>query len=298
MEYVQLIYNPMAGQRVFSEKLDAFVDVFQQKGYETRIKRTSSPDDFGTFFVDRDLRDCAAVIVAGGDGSVNKVLNAMIKNGHDVPIGVIPVGTANDFAKNLGFNDNILDVMHQLSEMRIKEVDIGKVNDTYFINVCCGGLFSNISHEIDPEFKNTLGKLAYYIMGVQQLPRFRPMKLKIELPRETIIDNFFMFFYLNGSSAGGFSKLGKDAELDDGEMDLVAIKACTMNEIPVVFTKILRGDHFDDKNVVFRKSSKVTIACLEQDDKDCLEKSDVDGEVGPGFPLEMQVINKRVKVLY
>lgn len=298
MAYVQLIYNPMAGQRMFGEKLDAFVETFQRGGYEVRVKRTSRPEDFSEFFVDRDLEGCAAIIVAGGDGSVNQVLNGMVRHGHDVPIGVMPVGTANDFAKHLGLGENLLDTMERLAKIRVKEIDLGRVNDTYFINVCCGGLFSNISHDIDPEFKNTLGKLAYYIKGVQQLPKFKPMKLRIELPEETIVDDFYMFFYLNGSSAGGFSKLGMDAELDDGKMDLVAIKACPMGEVPVVFAKILQGIHFEDRNVIYRQSESVVIECLDKHDKACMEKSDVDGEPGPGFPLKIEVVNRKIKVLY
>lgn len=286
----------MAGPRVFASRIDIFIERFQKRGYEVRVWRTQSALEFSTFFDDRDMKNCAAVIVAGGDGSVNQIVNALLKHNLDIPIGVIPAGTANDFATHIGIGDNYLEAIERLAQMKTKAIDVGWVNDQYFINVCCGGLFSNISHEIDIELKNTLGKLAYYIKGVQQLPGFKPMKLKIEFEEETVIDSFYMFFFLNGSSAGGFNRLGKDAQLDDGRMDFVGIRACSVNDIPVLFAKILIGDHFEDKNVLYRQSKQVMISCL--DGLEGFETSDIDGEIGPVFPLDIHVYQQHIKVLY
>ncbi len=72
MAYIQLIYNPMAGQRVFPMHLDRFVEVFQNKGYDVQIRRTMSTQDFGDFLIDRDMTGCEALVVAGGDGSMRR----------------------------------------------------------------------------------------------------------------------------------------------------------------------------------------------------------------------------------
>lgn len=295
MAYIQLIYNPMAGQRVFPMHLDKFVEVFQKKGYEVRIRRTMSAQDFEDFLIDRDMTDCAALVVAGGDGSINQVVNAMQNEGIDIPLGVIPAGTANDFAVHIGMPLDQLEAIDRLAEMKVGHVDIGQVNDAYFINVCCGGLFSNISQNIDIEMKNTLGKLAYYIKGVQQLPNFTKLKLKITTEEETIIEDYYLFLLLNGSSAGGFNRLGLDADISDGKMDFVGIKACHVTEIPQLFGKILMGEHLKDKNVRFFQSSKMTIECLEG--VEGFEASDIDGEEGPIFPLAIKVMNQQLTII-
>lgn len=295
MAYIQLIYNPMAGQRLFRNHLDRFIETFQKKGYEVRTHRTMGVGDFSNFLTSRDMSGCEALIVAGGDGSVNQVVNAMLKLDLDIPLGVVPAGTANDFAVHVGLPMDQLEAIDKLAEMNIAQVDVGKANDQYFINVCCGGLFSNISQNIDIEVKNTIGKLAYYIKGVQQLPNFTKLKLELTYEEGRIIEDFYLFLLLNGSSAGGFNKLGKDANISDGKMDFVGIKACHIGEIPTLFRKILLGEHLLDKNVMYFQSSKLNIRCLEG--VRGFEQTDIDGEVGPAFPLDIEVLNKRLKIL-
>ncbi len=294
-KYVQLIYNPMAGARVFPTKIDYFIEVFQNKGYEVRVQRTKTAEDFSTCLLDKDLSECAAIIIAGGDGSVNQVVNSMMKNGIDIPLGVIPAGTANDFANHLNIPFNFSEAFENLSEMKVREIDVGRVNGEYFINVCCGGLFTNVSQNIDIELKNTIGKLAYYIKGMQQLPKFSRIRFRIKTENRIIDDYFFLFLVLNGSSAGGFSKLAKDAVLDDGYMDFVGIKECPLNYLPILFSKIITGDHLDDKNVEFCQIKKMDIECLEGIES--FEESDIDGEKGPDFPLHIEVLNKKLKVI-
>lgn len=295
MSYVQLIYNPMAGQRIFPMHLDRFVEVFQNRGYEVRIHRTASTEDFSDFLIGRSMEGCSAIIVAGGDGSLNQVVNAMKHQNIDLPLGVIPAGTANDFAVHIGMPLDQLEAVERLAKMEIGHVDLGHVNDRYFINVCCGGLFSNISQNMDIEMKNTLGKLAYYIKGMQQLPNFTKLKLKINNEDGSIIDDFYLFLLLNGSSAGGFNRLGFDADISDGKMDFVGIKACHVADIPTLFGKILLGDHLTDKNVLFFQSSKMSIECIEG--VKGFEETDIDGERGPQFPLDIEVLHQELEII-
>lgn len=295
MQYIQLIYNPMSGQRFFPMYLDRFVDIFQKKGFEVRLFRTRRVEDFSTYLLGKDMEGCAGIFVAGGDGSVNRVVNAMMQQGIDLPLGVIPSGTANDFAMHLGLPQDQVEAIEVLAEMKVGQVDIGRANEAYFVNVCCGGLFANISQNIDVDLKNTLGKLAYYIKGIGQLPKFDKIRFRIEHEHGIIDDYFYLFLLLNGSSAGGFSRLGHDADIQDGVMDFVGIKACQIQDVPGLFGKILIGDHLSDKNIVFFKSGKLRIECLEG--VEGFEETDIDGEVGPLFPLEIEVLHKRLNVI-
>lgn len=293
MSYVQLIYNPVAGQKVFKSRLDYMIEMFQNAGYELRIHRTTGNDDFTTFFADKSLEDCEAVIVAGGDGSFNRTVNALKQNNINIPVGVIPAGTANDFARHIGIPDNIQNAINIVSKLKYKKLDLGKVNDQYFVNVCSGGLLTNIAHEIDTEFKNTLGKLAYYIKGVQQLPRFKSLKFRITTRDKVYEESLFLFLVLNGSSAGGFNRIGEYASMKDGKLDFVGIKSFPVNDMPNVFRKILMGDHLEDKNILFFQSDYMVIECLEEEKL----PSDIDGEHGPSFPIEISVLPQDIKVI-
>lgn len=295
MEYVQLLYNPMSGNRDFPAYLDLFISTFQDAGYETRIHRTKSKEDMANYLTSENLSECRAIIVAGGDGSINQVVNCIMKYNIDIPLGVIPAGTANDFATHLKIPFRYGECFETLAKMNTREIDVGKVNDNYFINVCCGGLFTNISQNMDIEFKNTLGKLGYYIKGVQQLPKFKKIRYKITRKTEVLDDYFYLFLVLNGRSAGGFNKLGVDAQIDDGYMDFIGIKACTINEVAILFGKILIGEHLQDKNIVFFKDNEIKIECIEG--ADMFKESDIDGESGPEFPLHIEVKKRALKVI-
>lgn len=295
MKYVQLFYNPMSGNRDFPNYLDAFIETFQEAGYEARLHRTSVDIDYKTFFLESDLTECEAIFVAGGDGSINKVVNSILDNHIDIPLGVIPAGTANDFASHLKMPTTYSSCFKVLAKMNRKKVDVGKVNDKYFINVCCGGLFASISQNIALEFKNTLGKLAYYFKGVQQLPKFKKIRFRITTEKEVIEDYFFLFLVLNGSSAGGFNKLGVGAQIDDGLLDFIGIKACSINDMALLFGKILRGEHLQDKNIVFFKGEKIKIECL--DESELVQDTDIDGERGPDFPLNIEVQRNALNVI-
>jgi YegS/Rv2252/BmrU family lipid kinase len=293
MNYVQLIYNPVAGQKIFKTRLDYMIEKIQNAGYELRIHRTTSNDDFSNFFEKRSMENCEAIIVAGGDGSFNRTVNALKKNNLNIPVGIIPAGTANDYARHIGIPDNLQDAINIVSKMESKRLDLGIANNQYFVNVCSGGLLTNISHDIDTELKNTLGKLAYYIKGVQQLPKFRSLKFRITTREKVHEEELFLFLVLNGSSAGGFMRIGEYASMKDGLLDFVGIKSCPVNDIAIVFRKILMGEHLEDKNILFFQTDYVLIECLEE------EKiaSDLDGEKGPEYPIEIKVEADALKVI-
>lgn len=293
MDYIQLIYNPMAGSRTFRSRLDHVLEVFGEKGYEVRIHRTSKPEDFYDLFTMKDLSDAKAILVAGGDGSVNMTINAMIQHGIDCPIGVIPAGTANDFARHLGIPDNFAEAVMALAEMQVKELDIGEVNTLHFANVCSGGLLVDISQHIDIELKNRYGKLAYYMKGIQELANFKKIPFRIRYDEKVIEEDLFLFLVLNGSSAGGFNKLGANASMQDGMFDFIGIRAFKVNELPVLFTKIMTGDHLYDKNILYFQSDNIQIESLATEEI----PSDVDGEVGPSYPLHIKMHHNRMKFI-
>ncbi len=293
MGYIQLIYNPMAGSKVFKSRLDYFLEVFEKAGYDVHIRRTLDEDDFENFFVNRDFTGCEAVIVAGGDGSISRTVNAMMAEDIHLPLGTIPAGTANDFAHHLAIPDTYAEAIDVLAKLEVLPIDLGKVNDQYFINVCAGGLLSNISHTIEQDMKNTLGKLAYYIKGVQQLPKFKSFHFHIETPEQVYDENLYLYLVLNGSSAGGFNRIGEYASVSDGKLDFVGFKECNVNDLAIVFAKLMRGEHLNDKNILYFQSSSIKIDCKERDEL----PTDIDGEEGPAYPLTIEVLHKGLTVL-
>lgn len=293
MKKVSFLYNPNAGSKKIQGSVDIVVRKFQEAGYLMNIYRSMAKGDMASYigkYVTEENTDL--LVISGGDGSVNEVINAIIQKGLDIPLGLLPLGTANDFSTLIGMPQNIEEACDAILKMEVKPIDVGKVNDVYFVNVCSAGLFTTVSHEIDINLKNRFGKMAYYVKGLEQLQSYQPMHLEFETPEGKQEENVSLFLIFNGKSAGGFDKLGKYALIDDGLLDLVIIKAVAVHEILPLFIKILQGEHINDSNVVYMQVPNVKISCIDEGSV----ISDVDGEQGPSLPLHVSVLRNKLKV--
>jgi diacylglycerol kinase (ATP) len=287
MKRAKLIYNPYSGDRSFRFKLDLAIDRLQRAGYEVTPYRTMSIE--GIYESIRLHKDFDCFIACGGDGTINHVINAMIQNGIDAPVGIIPTGTANDFAGHLGIPKKISEACDIIGRGNITQVDLGKINDRYFVNVAAGGLLTDVSQKIDINLKNTLGKMAYYLKGIEQLPNFRAIPIKIKHGEEIIEEAIYLFVILNGSNAGGF-RLAPDATANDETLNLIAVKSCSIVELFNLFIKMLKGEHLGSSNIIYLRGKEFIIECSQD------IETDIDGEAGPSFPLNIRVSNKKLKI--
>lgn len=292
MDTLKLIYNPNSGDKQFKNSLDACAEVFQNAGYETRLVRATSREILDQSIASMD--ECA-VIAAGGDGTVNHVVNALMRHKKDVPLGIIPAGTANDFANYLKMPKDPRAAAEAIVRGRITKADLGIANDCYFINVCGVGLLANVSQQIDTQFKDALGKLAYYLKGLGQLPNFMPTPLRITTglnKAQALEDEFFLFLVLNGGGAGGFDRLSTTARIDDGMLDFIGFKAASMIDVAAIFLKVLSGDYLDDRRVVFLREKELFIEHIHGEQID----TDIDGENGPNLPLKIRCQKEAIRL--
>ncbi len=289
MKKLKFIYNPFSGDGTLKNKLDYLIERFQKSGYMMVPYRSSDINTLEKAFFDIH-DDYEAICISGGDGTLSSVVNIMASGRIDLPIGIFPFGTANDFATHINIPRDIEACCDIIEKGKIKKVDIGRANNSYFLNVCSAGLLTDVAYKTDTNLKNALGKLAYYMKGIEEIPKFTPFKMRLQYGSNVIEDNFLLFLILNGSSAGGFNKLAPHAKIDDGLMDVIAIKNTNITNIFTIFLKILRGEHIGDPNLYCFHTDKLTIAC----EGSC--ETDIDGERGPDLPLEIEVKKRFLKV--
>ena len=125
----------------------------------------------------------------------------MKEKGLNLPIGILPVGTANDFGKFINIPQDIEEACKQILSSKPVKVDIGKINDRYFINVASTGLFTDVSQKTDVTLKNAIGKLAYYIKGIEELPNFRKLKIKLKSKEVDYNGEMYLMLIFNGQTA-------------------------------------------------------------------------------------------------
>ncbi len=104
------------------------------------------------------------------------------------PIGILPSGTANDFAKALSLPFDIKETVENIINSSPKKIDIGKMNNKYFINVASAGMFTDVSQKINPEFKNSMGKVSYYIKGIEEALHLRGFNIKVHSDEVIIME--------------------------------------------------------------------------------------------------------------
>lgn len=289
MKKIKLIYNPKSGDARFKNKLDTVINRFQAAGYVTVPFRISSYLHLDNAFFDID-QDYKFICAAGGDGTISSVADAIARLDIKLPLGIFPSGTSNDLAAYLGIPRDIKTCCDIILNGIIKNIDLGRVNKSYFINVCSAGLLTDVAHKTDTSLKNALGQMAYYIKGIEEIPKFSPIRMRLTYEDKVIEDNMLLLLILNGSSAGGFYRLAPDAAIDDERVNVIAIKYANIPNMLSLFLKIIRGEHIGDPNIYYFSTDKLRVEC----DELCM--TDIDGEKGPDFPLDIEVMHRFLKV--
>ena len=219
MKKVKFIYNPYSGENLILDQLDKVIKIHQEAGYTIVPYRIDKEVDVINAFNDFKENNYYYVLIAGGDGTIDNVVNAMTKCGISVPIGILPVGTANDFGKFLGMPSDVSKACRQILSSEVTAVDLGSINDKYFVNVASTGLFTDVSQKTDVNLKNTIGKLAYYLKGLEELPNFRKLDIKIKSDEMEYEGKMYFMLVFNGQTAGNF-KLATRADATDGQLDV------------------------------------------------------------------------------
>lgn len=286
MKLALILYNIKAGHAKIQKRLDTVEDIFLEGGYEPwsrLIEFGKNPFDG----VEPQMIDL--VVVCGGDGTINYVVNSMKAHGIDLPIGIIPAGTANDFAGAIGMSKNFAKAARQIIGGAEEPIDCGCVNGLYFVNVFSFGLFTTTSQHTPDRIKHRIGKAAYLIEGQKELHRreFIPLHVRHDSGEFDIRSLITLVF--NGETAGGF-RLARKASVRDGKFDMLMLDKCNffacawamllylINGRPNFAVRHIRSAHIEMTSPL----SPLT---------------DVDGQHGAEFPLTIDCIKGGIRVI-
>jgi len=292
MKKAVFVYNPLSGHRSVPVKLDYIIDIFMRNNVLIQPYRISNDEHGGLIDVLKS-GEYSYLIISGGDGTINLIVNSMLKNNIDLPVGIIPSGTCNDFARSLSIPADLKRCLDIILAGNMYEIDLGLINEEkYFLNTCAGGAFADVSFNTSSELKKKFGVLAYYLNALGEVAGIKPVKLNVRTDSDAIENDFLIFLILNGPHAAGFSNIIKKADFSDGFMDLVLIKNCLHIDLAALFFKLIANanDFINDRNIIWLRAKNCII---EGSGEVALT---VDGEKGGSLPLEVRFINKRLKV--
>lgn len=285
-----LFYNPVSGHAAFKNKLDWIVEAFQRRGILVVFYRTRREGNEAFIPFVREVNP-DGLLVAGGDGTVHEIVNLMMKGNLDLPLGIIGSGTSNDFATYLGVNTDLEVYLDTIASGRTRRVDLGLMDGTYFINVASGGAMACIAHEVNARIKNSLGKMAYYLKGIGELPKFRYFPLKIEADGAHYELETFLFVIINSPVVGSMKNVANGVAVDDGKLDLLSIGKCSIPKLMSITADLIAGKPVSEREDVlhvqakhFRIESGIPV------------ESDIDGECGPMLPLTIETVPRAVAI--
>lgn len=283
MKQAVFLYNTRSGKGKIARNIEAICTVFRAYGYEIMpqlIDFCANPFD-GNETID-------LMVVAGGDGTVNYVVNAMKRKGLDIPVGVVPAGTANDFARALGMSCEPLEAARQIASGSVDRVDVGCVNGLWFVNIFSFGIFTTTSQRTPDERKHKIGKLAYIIEGVKEFRSMHAVPLEVEADGERFDLRSLMVLVFNGETAGGFH-LARRSSIKDGLFDCILLEKKNFFRSTLAMCRYLAGG--SPKIVRHLRVRQIDIRSTVN------EPTDVDGQKGAEFPLHIECLAGGLQVM-
>lgn len=286
----RIIYNPTSGRELFRKHLPETLEKLERAGYETSAHATTAEGDATKAARLAVERGFDVVIAAGGDGTLNEVVNGLASNDYRPKFGVLPMGTTNDFARALHIPRDIQGAVDVITAGETIPVDVGRMNDRFFINIAGGGRLTELTYEVPSKLKTMLGQLAYYLKGIEMLPSIKPTDVTIEYDGQVYEGESLLFLIGLTNSVGGFEKLAPDSSVNDGLFTLLILKKTNLAEFIRIVTLALRGDHLNDPHVVYTKAKHIKVHSRDK------MLVNLDGELGGEIPAEFENLYRHIDV--
>lgn len=269
MKKLLFVYNPRAGKEMLKPRLSDVLDIFVKAGYEVTVHPTQAYRDAYYQIKEYEVGKYDLIACSGGDGTIDEVATGMMKRREMekdvVPVGYIPAGTTNDFAKSLHIPRKPLAAADNAVKGVPFPCDIGKFNDNVFVYIAAFGIFTDVSYETDQAVKNVLGHMAYILEGAKRIFNIPSYKIKVEHDGEVIEDEFIFGMVTNSRSVGGFSNMvGKNIVFDDGLFEVTLIKT---PKNPIALQEIIAAlliEQVDTKHMYTFKTKKITFDSVEE----------------------------------
>ena len=280
MPSLPLFYNPTAGRGRAGRHMSAIGDILASSGFNIEPVASEAPGDIERLVAEAANEGAKRVIVAGGDGSIHEAVNGVMASGGTTELGVVPIGTGNDFAKASSLpteweHGAALLADRLQGEMPSRPVDIGRCNDRYFANGAGIGFDAKVS-AIARGIRWPIGDLVYLVAVVRaMIDDIATPHIEITAEDEQITGPITLASVSNGPWVGGMFHIAPAARNDDGHLDLVIADPVTRTRIVSLLPKIMSGKHIEQPEVKTRTIRRATLIA------DAPVPSHLDGEVQP-----------------
>ena len=255
-----VILNPIAGSVT---DRDAILE--RIKSLEpVAIEITRKEGDAAAFARKAIRGNCNYVIAAGGDGTLNEVINGIAQHANDVCVGLLPLGTGNDFSRSLKLPATVDENIAILRAATTRPIDLVRVSSDrvrYFVNVSAGGFSGLVNEKLTPEMKRTWGPLAYVRSAAAAWPELHAYRTKVQLSDgESLEIDLYNMIVANGTFVAGGLPVAPEADPSDGLLDVILIPKHSTGEMVLLAAQIVLGNHLGSQSILFRRTNRLAVS--------------------------------------
>ena len=281
-----LIVNPTAGKEKAKYYKTDLVSQLRTMFEVVELRETTKAGDATAWAKEASEKGYDAVFSMGGDGTLNETVNGLARAGQAVNFGFIPLGTVNDLARALHIPLQPEEAIAALKDSKLVKVDIAKVNDRYFVNTIAAGAMPEAVGNVSIEQKTRLGPMAYFLTGIKALQSRETSLFKIESELGVEVRRSPLIVAMLTNSVGSFNNIAPLAKVDDGTIWLAVFKEFNYLDILKIIPEILAGLPINSEYLTLQQVKKVRISVVDDEKL----TTNMDGDKGPDFPLELTVL--------
>ena len=252
-----LIHNPQSGQRDRSREISAAAAQLSSAGWNVELTTPTEVAEIEALSRAAVERELDAVVVAGGDGTASAAAQALAHQ--RTALGIIPIGTTNVWAREMGIPLNVLAATDVLLNGEIAQVDLGQANRRYFLFVASAGFDASVTRDVDERAKRRLGMLAYVIAAIVEAFKLRGEDVTVVADERVSRQRVLMVVANNARLYGGVLKMSPQAYADDGLLDVWVFRGRGLFAAIVHAINVVLGRHTRDPGTEYYRSARVII---------------------------------------
>lgn len=287
MQHALLLVNPRSryGQ---TETLDKAVRTLEESNFQVALCETENEAHMVSQIEGYDRKD-GVIIIAGGDGTISSALESIYKCHRT--LAILPLGTANDLARSIGVPQDPLEAATIIANGKRERINLGRVNDEYFVNVAHIGLGVEVTHELTTDSKKYFGAFAYLGAFIKAIKRNRSFNVRIQTGDWSCSVKAIHLAIGSGRFYGGGNIVSEEASVMDGQLKLFCIKAQPWWTLLLLGFRLRSGTVQMEERVVYKTAKKFSIQTSRP------RQVEADGETKAGTPAEFEVLSEAIEMI-